>query len=125
MLRTLYAKLSLSVLVLVGLLGTLLILITQQTSELYSDEVTQRLNASVAMYVTDEQQLIEAGEVNRSALELLANRAMTINPTVEIYVLDETGRILSHVMPDGSVVREHVSLEPVNRFIARDLLSRD
>ena len=116
--RTLYARLSLSVLVLVGLLGSLLILITQQTSELYSDEVTQRLNASVAMYVTDEQQLIEAGEVNQSALELLGNRAMTINPTVEIYVLDETGRILSHVLPEGSVVREQVSLEPVSRFLA-------
>ena len=114
---SLYAKLSLSVLLLVALLGTALVWITYETSEMYSQEVTQRLNQSIAMYVTAEEQLILDGVVNQPAIEALAGRAMTINPTVEIYVLDSQGEILTHVMPPESVKRQHVALQPVQSFL--------
>ena len=115
---SLYAKLSLSVLVLVAILGAALVWITHVTSDLYSQEVTQRLNQSIAMYVTDEEQLIDDGAVNRSAIEALAGRAMTINPTVEIYVLNPEGEILSHVFEEDSIVKSKVSLAPLQQFLA-------
>lgn len=122
MLSSLYAKLSLSVLILVFVLGLVLVSITHETSDLYSQEVTQRLNQSIAMYVTDEDQLIRGGKVNDSALGALAQRAMTINPTVEIYVLDGEGKILRHAMPPASVISEQVSLQPVHQFLSGDVL---
>lgn len=117
MLKTLYARLALSVLALVAVLGSAIIAITQYTSELYSQEVTQRLNAAIAMYVTDAQQLIVDGKVDQGAMDLLANRAMTINPTVEIYILSPAGEIISHVMEPDALQRNHVAMQPLQQFL--------
>ena len=115
---TLYGKLAASLLLLVALLGAVLLWIAQFTSDMYSQEVTQRLNQSIAMYVTDEQQLIEEGEVNQAAVDELAQRVMTINPTVEIYLIDPGGVILTHLLPTEAVRQTAINLEPVNRFLS-------
>ena len=122
MLSSLYAKLSLSLLLLVVVLGMVLVSITHDTTDMYSQEVTQRLNQSIAMYVTDEEQLIVSGSVNQGAVEALASRAMTINPTVEIYVLDTQGLIVSHVMPPETIVKPRVTLTPLLRFLEGESL---
>jgi signal transduction histidine kinase len=69
------------------------------------------------MYVTGERQLIEDDVVNSDALTLLAQQAMVINPTVEIYLLDKQGKILAHAMPPESVQLDHVDLGPVQTLI--------
>jgi two-component system, OmpR family, sensor kinase len=103
---------------LVVLLGSALVWITSYTTGMYSQEVTQRLNSPIAMYVTNEQQLIHSGQVNKPALQELAHRAMTINPSVEIYLIDTKGLILGHAMPPESVVVKTVSMEPIKKFLA-------
>ena len=104
MFKTLYAKLSVSLLILTTLLTLILVTISSQVSDQYSQEVTQRLNRSIAMYVTEQQQLIEAGVVNRAAINELGSRMMTINPTVEVYVTDSSGKILAHALPGDLVL---------------------
>lgn len=116
-LTSLYAKLSASLLVLVVLLGTAVLWVAQQTSDMYSQEVTQRLNGSIAMYVTAERQLIQGGVVNQAAIDELAHRTMTINPTVEVYLLDPYGRILTHLLPSEDVSADSVSLGPIKQFL--------
>jgi signal transduction histidine kinase len=61
--------------------------------------------------------LIEDGQVNEEALTLLAQRAMIINPTVEVYLLDTRGRILSHALPPESIQTAEVALEPVRELM--------
>jgi two-component system OmpR family sensor kinase len=116
-LTTLYGKLSVSLLILLTLLGLTFLWVAQYTSDMYSQEVTQRLNGSIAMYVTAADQLIVGGEINQAAMDKLANRAMTINPTVEIYLLDREGRILTHVLPAASVKLDKVDMSPINHFL--------
>ncbi len=72
------------------------------------------------MYVTGEMQLIENGVVHDEALALLAQRAMIINPTVEVYLLDTEGRILAHALPPDSIQTDRVALQPVRKLIAAD-----
>ena len=117
---TLFARLGAALLLLVLLIGGGLFAVQQITTSLYYEEVTQRLNASIAMYVTGEMQLIEHGAVDQAALSLLGQRAMIINPTVEIYLLDPTGRILGHALPPDSVLTDRVDLEPVRELLAGD-----
>jgi signal transduction histidine kinase len=116
--NTLFARLGIALLLVVGLLGGGFFVLEQFSTRHYYEEITQRLNASIAMYVTDEMQLIEDGQVNDEALELLAQRAMIINPTVEVYLLDARGRILAHPLPPASVQTGQVALEPIRAFIA-------
>jgi signal transduction histidine kinase len=116
--NTLFARLSAALLLVVALIGGGFFLVEQVTTRLYYEEVTQRLNASIAMYVTGEMQLIEDGKVRDDALTLLAQRAMIINPTVEVYLLDANGKILSHALPPEAIKIDHVELGPIRQLIA-------
>ena len=116
--NTLLARLGIALLLVVGLLGGGFFVLEQFSTRHYYEEITQRLNSSIAMYVTGEMQLIEDGQVNRDALGLLAQRAMIINPTVEVYLLDRQGRILAHALPPESVQSERVALGPIRELIA-------
>jgi signal transduction histidine kinase len=111
--RTLFARLSAALFLVVAIIGGGFFAVEQFSTRLYYEEITQRLNASIAMYVTGEMQLIEDGAVNEEALTLLAQRAMIINPTVEVYLLDTEGRILAHPMPPESIQSSQVALGPV------------
>ena len=90
--RRLHYKLSAAMLVIVLLLGAAFYAVDRYSVRLYYEELSQRLNESLAMYVANAMPLINSGEVDRDALEALANRAMVINPTAEIYLLSALGR---------------------------------
>jgi len=117
LLNSLYARLAAAFLLMVFLLGGWLLYLSQSMSERYSQEVMQRLNQSVAMYVVDQEQLIDQGQVNESAIDTLAERAMILNPSLEIYVIDAFGTILSHRLPIETVLMESVSLDPVKHYL--------
>ena len=115
--KSLFAKLSLALFLVVTLLGSGFFLIERYSTQNYYEEITQRLNSSIAMYVTGERQLMENFVVNREALSLLAQQAMVINPTVEVFLLDTEGNILAHAFPPESIVQNRVDLSPVKALI--------
>lgn len=84
----------------------------------YQAEVAQRLNAGVAMYVTQELALIDASGVNEAALKELAHRVMTVNPSAEVYLLDTQGHIVATLVPEGRLRKRLVDLGPIQTFLA-------
>lgn len=110
-------------------IGVVLAYIIRITTVQYNLEITQRLNGSIAMYVAAEEQLIENGQHNEAAIKRLAERAMVINPTVEVYLLDAQGNILSHNIPDDAVLQRTIPLDGIQAFMQADakrpLLSLD
>ncbi len=118
--NSLYTRLSLALLLIMLTVGGGFFLLEQWSTQQYHQELTQRLNGSIAMYVTQQTSLIDSGEVNVAELERLANRAMVINPSVEVYLLDATGTILGHGLPAGTDVMEQVDLTPIRALIAGD-----
>lgn len=87
------------------------------SSGLYYQEITQRLNSNLAMYIAQRTPLIVDGKVNQDAMVQLANQAMIINPIAEVYLLDNAGHILSHALPKDAVTRTQVDLSPIQAFI--------
>ncbi len=114
---SLFARLSLALLLLLLAIGGGFLVIERWSTRQYHEELTQRLNAPIAMYVTDQAELISDGEVNREELERLAERAMVINPSVEVYLLAEDGRILGHGLPPDAVEVDYVDLAPIKALI--------
>ncbi|MDH3533327.1 MAG: HAMP domain-containing histidine kinase, partial [Gammaproteobacteria bacterium] len=57
------------------------------------------------------------GNPDIANLRELANHAMVINPTAEIYLLDPAGNILGHALPPESVLRGRIDLAPVKALI--------
>ena len=62
--------------------------------------------------------LIQDGQVNEEALKELFRQLMVINPSIELYLLDPQGKILTFSAPTGKVKRERVSLDSLNRFLS-------
>lgn len=116
--KRLHYKLSAAMLVIVVLLGAAFYAIDRYSVRLYYEELSQRLNGSLAMYVVNARPLIRSGEVERDTLRELANRAMVINPTAEIYLLAPGGEILGHALPPGDVVANRVDTGPIRELIA-------
>lgn len=114
----LHTRLTLAFGVLLVALAAVLAALLMHVSERYYDEVSQRLNADIAMYVTNELPLVEDGRVNRQALERLAHRAMTLNPSAEVYLLAPDGEVLATLIPSQRIVRRVVDLAPIRRFLA-------
>lgn len=115
---SLLGRLGLALLVIIILIGGGFYVLERFSTRLYYEELTQRLNGSIAMYVTGERTLIESGEVNEEALARLAQQAMVVNPTVEIYLLDRDGNILGHGVPPDSLELRRVDLGPVQAWVA-------
>lgn len=115
--RALHLRLTIAFAVLLAALAIGLLLLLSRTSDRYSDEVLQRLNSGIALYVVQELPLLEGGKVNEAALRELAHRTMTVNPSAEVYLLDPFGRVLSTAIPRSRIRRASVRLEPIEAFL--------
>jgi len=111
--NTLFAKLSIALLIIVGGMGTAFFFIDRVNTRAYYEELSQNLNAPIAMYVTQQRQLIENGTPDLDSLRDLAGHAMVINPSAEIYLLDIKGNILGHNLPPETVLTTSIDLNPV------------
>jgi len=117
MFRTLYSRLALTLFILLCLVGVILIQVIGHSSSLYQQEVAQKLNRDLAAHIVAEQPLIQNGDINRPALDHLFHQLMVINPSIELYLLDEIGDVLGYSAPEGKVKRSRVSLQPVRDFL--------
>ena len=106
-----------ALLIIVALMGSVLFAVDRINTRLYYEELTQRLNAPIAMYITGQRELISSGAPDLDSLRELASHAMVINPTAEIYLLDTEGNILGHGLPPETVMRDKVDLEPLQELI--------
>lgn len=119
---TLSSRLSIAVIMIVIAVGVCVMAASQAWMRIYYEELTQKLNASIAMYITGEYQLIQGAEglPNFPAIQALANQAMIINPIAEVYLLDIKGKVIAHALPSETSVQATVPLGPIKQFLAGD-----
>lgn len=120
MFRTLYAKLALVLFGLFCLIGGIFLVAALYSAQLYQQEVAQRLNRNLAMYVVDEHVLISNDAVNQSELKTLFHNMMIINPSLELYLLGPHGEILGYSVDPESVHATDIDLGPVQRLLEGD-----
>ena len=87
------------------------------TAEMYFQEASQRLNEEVALHIAEENQFFVNGEANQEALKEIFHDIMVINPSIEVYLLDTEGKILTYFAPNKEVKLDYVHLEPINEFL--------
>ncbi len=115
--KALHVRLTAALAALLAALALGLLLLVSRTSDRYADELRQRLDAGIAMYVVQELPLMNGGSVNESALRELAHRAMTVNPSAEVYLLDPRGAVMTTVVLHNRVQRRAVRLDPIHAFL--------
>ena len=114
---TLYAKLALVLFLLFCIVGGTFLIAALYSAQMYQQEVTQRLNRDLAMYIGDEHVLFKDQQVNQAELKQLFHNLMIINPSLALYLLGPDGEILSYSAAPDKVHRERVGLAPVARML--------
>lgn len=118
MFRTLYGKLSAVLVLLFFGIGVLFVLLTLFTTRVHLQEMTQKLNQSLARHIAAENRLIEGGNVQDGAIREIFHMLMAVHPGIEVYLLDKGGEILAYSAPPGKVKRKRVAMPPLRRFLA-------
>ena len=117
---SLYAKLALALLALLASVGLVYALLSFSATRHYLAEVNQALNRDLARNLVRDRNLVAEGRINEPALKKTFRDYMTINPSIEIYLLDLDGRLLSYSADPAKVKRNRVSLEPIRAFLEGD-----
>ena len=89
------------------------------SSTRYGDAMVQRLSAGLAQQIASSEPLLDSqGKVNRQTLKSLFDRLMTLNPSVELYMISPEGDLLADAAPPGHLRREHIDIAPLQRFLS-------
>ncbi|MDH3376661.1 MAG: HAMP domain-containing histidine kinase [Gammaproteobacteria bacterium] len=118
--KTLYARLSVVLALLFVAVGLIYALASDSLMRRHLDAVSQTFNRNLARTLVDDRNLVREGRINMVALERTFEDYMEINPSIEIYLLDVKGKILSFSADPGKVIRSSVSLAPIHEFLAAD-----
>ncbi len=84
---------------------------------MFLQELNQKLNLELADNIVKEKNLMIDHQVNQEAMQSVFMGLMLVNPIIEVYLVDTTGKILSYSAPEGIVKRTHVELAPLKEFI--------
>lgn len=118
MLKTLYARLIGIWIVLLGSLSVAIIFIVLLCMEHYQQEMLQKLHKDLARHIVTQDQFMRDDSLDQAALSHVFDMLMAVNPSVEIYLLDQSGKILAFSAPPGKVLKEQVDLQPIKAFLA-------
>ncbi|SHN04156.1 His Kinase A (phospho-acceptor) domain-containing protein [Duganella sacchari] len=100
---------------------------------MHEKEVVQGLSRGLARNIALDAQLMQADSeaqpgatpsegLGPEAVRRLFGKLMVVNPSVEVYLLDNDGRIVGHAAPAGHLKRDHVDLAAIRRFLNNEAL---
>lgn len=113
----LFLKISATLMTLLFVLGLAYVFISGYIGNQYLQEVHQRLYGGLATSVLKELKPYTRGEVNETDIKDIMHSTMIMNPSAEVYLLDPSGKIITHAAPKGKVIAESVSLKPIKTYI--------
>jgi signal transduction histidine kinase len=99
------------------LLGIAYVIMASAISRQHFYEVNQQLYGNIAGHLVNTSKPFRDGRPDTLVTHDIIHSIMVINPGVEVYLLDTTGRILDFVVPDKSVHQHAVDLAPVRSYI--------
>jgi len=113
-----YARLSTIFLLLILLLGAGCVAIAFRSSQHLFDDVEQLLNREYAHSIAEELRPLVAQGFSEERVKGAIHYMMVLNPMVEIYLLDASGKILAYFLnPAERIVRTIVDIAPLQAFV--------
>ena len=116
--RSLYGKISIVFLGLLLISGFIQILLSVNSSLDFVRESDQKVNLTLARDLAEKFLPFLEDSLDVPGIEHTIHELMVMNPRVEIYLLDETGKILAFFADPAKVKAETVALAPITNFLA-------
>lgn len=120
MLRSLYSKLAAVLLGLFFITGICFVVLTVFSTEMYQNEINQKLNLKLAENIVAERLLLKNNRINEEGLKDIFHMLMVINPSIELYLLDPEGRILTYSALPEKVMLSRVDLKSIHYWFSED-----
>lgn len=115
--RSLYWKISATFLAILLVLSVVYMYIIAFSAEMYFQEANQRLSIPIAQRLLRHYQPVVNHQLDSARLEEIYTIQKLFNPSIEVYVLDTAGQVISHCPSNTKVCRMFVSIQPVKKFV--------
>ncbi len=119
--RSFTARLSMALALLLLAYGAFVALLGRQLASEHEQESLQRLSHGLARHIVEHWPEIASpnrDEAERTARSALLSMLMTVNPGVQVYLLDADGRVQHYIGEPGMVRQEQVELSAIRAFLA-------
>ncbi|GGB12625.1 sensor histidine kinase [Puia dinghuensis] len=98
-------------------LGITYVVIASWMSKRNFNAINEQLYGDVAAHLTRMTKPLKDGKPDTAVTHDIIHSIMVINPSVEVYLLDTTGKIIDFVVPDKSVKTSRVDLAPIEQYL--------
>ncbi|KAF1014132.1 MAG: Sensor histidine kinase ResE [Stenotrophomonas maltophilia] len=95
-----------------------LLAVQMRTDLRHEQEVVQRLSLGLAEHIAQRSELMDTSGMRDAEVRALFGQLMAVNPSVEVYLLDDEGRILGHDAPSDHLKRDRVDLAPLRALLS-------
>ncbi|MBI4189017.1 MAG: HAMP domain-containing histidine kinase [Betaproteobacteria bacterium] len=120
MFNTLYGKL-IAVLICLGVaMVVMFLMVIHYSDNMRRQKTMQVIYRSLAAQFVNEHVLPEDAHINYGAIQKAFDRLRIINPRIDVYLLDDNGRVLAYSGKTGIRKRDSVSLDPIHRFLTEN-----
>jgi len=116
----LFVKISLALFGLLVALGLIYVVISGFVANRYLKEVNQKLYGGIAASTINEVKPLVDGKIDTSEIQTIMESMMVTNPSIEVYLLDTKGKILTYVAPYKKVILKEVNLAPIEQFLKEE-----
>jgi two-component system OmpR family sensor kinase len=116
--KSLFTRLAAGLVLLLFVIGVLYTALNTIATQRFVAQLNQDLHRSLAQNLVADKNLVAQGKLNEAALKETFQQYMVVNPSIEIYLLDLDGKLLSYSADPNSVMRSRVSLGPIKAFLS-------
>ena len=116
----LFSRILLMVFALITILSLTFILIAWLSVVHYYQASTQLLNKDVASHIAKFTSPFDQEGLNKQKADSVFYQAMVISPSVEVYFLDTTGRVIYFHGAPNEVTQPVISLETIREYVNRN-----
>lgn len=98
-------------------MAVLLFWLFEQASVATQNEASQRLHLELAKNVVKDLGITSHGKFDPEMIKDAFHQMMILGPTIELYVLDDNGKLITYDAPEEKIKRRTVNLKPIKHFI--------
>jgi signal transduction histidine kinase len=92
--------------------------LTIRANRMLEQELVQRLSSDVAEHIAVSAEFMDENGLRPDAVRILFDQLMSVNPSVEVYLLDGSGTIVGDAAPSGHLRRKRVGVDPIERLLS-------
>jgi signal transduction histidine kinase len=115
-----YGRISLIFLLLMIVLGMVQIVLFVHYASVFFTETDQKLNRNLARDLAAKFQPFLKDTLDYEGIAHSFHEMMVMNPRVEFYLLDESGKILAYFADPEKIRRMDVDTGPIHKFLSAD-----